>query len=215
VKFTYIKDHRDAFDVAAMCNVFGVTAAGFSAWLTRPPSARARRANELAEQVLAVHHEVKGVYGSIKITKELRHRKTLVHRKTVARLKKQAGITSKVCRRFRVQTTDSSRYPLRFQAPSPMGVGAFSWNRRLYRECVPSCQIAWAQRLAHSHQIPSLFLVQLSRDALQLLKDDRTLILILAGSTVTDPRPIKSEIERLVASQPCRKLHQPSESISI
>jgi putative transposase len=107
VKFARINDLRDEFDIVAMCNVLGVTAAGFYAWLTRPPSARARRANELAEQVLAVHHEVKGVYGSIKITKELRHRKTHVNRKTVAKLMKGLGIRSKVSRMFRVQTTDS------------------------------------------------------------------------------------------------------------
>lgn len=107
MKFARINDLRHEFDVAALCNVLGVTAAGFYAWLTRPQSARAARACELAGQVLAVHREVKGVYGSIKITKELRHRKTIVNRKTVAKLMKSLGIRSKVRKRFRVQTTDS------------------------------------------------------------------------------------------------------------
>lgn len=108
MKFAYIRDHREVFDVGAMCAVFGVTAAGFYAWLRRPESPRAARARELAEQIRAVHREVKGVYGSLKITQELRHRKTIVNRKTVARLMQKLGIRSKVARKFRVQTTDSA-----------------------------------------------------------------------------------------------------------
>ena len=108
MKFSYIKNHRDEFNVAALCNVFDVTAAGFYAWLTRPQSARALRAHALSEQILAVHHDTKGIYGSLKITHELRHRKTIVNRKTVAKLMKCLGIMSKTHKRFRVQTTDSN-----------------------------------------------------------------------------------------------------------
>ena len=107
MKFAYIRDHRAVFDVGVMCSVFAVTPAGFYAWLTRPESARAVRARELGEHIRAVHGEVRGVYGSLKITKELRHRKTVVNRKTVARIMKSLGIRSKVGRRFRVRTTDS------------------------------------------------------------------------------------------------------------
>lgn len=107
MKFAYIRDHRHEFDVGAMCIVFGVTAAGFHAWRTRPDSARTVRARDLAAQVHAVHHEVKGVYGSLKITRELRHRQTIVNRKTVAKLMQSLGIRSKVAKKFRVRTTDS------------------------------------------------------------------------------------------------------------
>jgi putative transposase len=108
VKFAYIRDHREVFDLGAMCTVFGVTPAGFYGWIKRPQSPRAARARELAEQIQAVHHEVKGVYGSLKITRELRHRKTIVNRKTVARLMQRLGIRSKVVKKFRVATTDSN-----------------------------------------------------------------------------------------------------------
>ncbi len=71
-------------------------------------SPRAARARELAAQVHAVHREVDGVYGSLKITKELHHRRVKVNRKTVARLMQRLGIRSKVSRKFRVATTDSA-----------------------------------------------------------------------------------------------------------
>lgn len=108
MKFAYIRDHRDEFDVIVMCAVFGVTPAGFYAWCSRPDSPRTLRRRQLAEQIRAVHHQTRGVYGSLKITKELRHRHVKVNRKTVARLMNSLGIRSKVRRTFRVKTTDSA-----------------------------------------------------------------------------------------------------------
>jgi putative transposase len=107
VKHAFIRDHREEFDVSVMCAVFGVAPAGYYAQLTRPESARATRARELTEQIRLVHAESRGVYGSVKITKELHRHQRRVNRKTVARLMAAAGIRSKVARKFRVQTTDS------------------------------------------------------------------------------------------------------------
>jgi putative transposase len=108
VKFTFIRDHRAEFSVEVMCDVFAVTRAGFYAWLDRPESPRATRARELAEQIRIVNREVDGVYGSIKITRELRTRDHHANRKTIAKLMQSMGVRSKVCRKFRVRTTDSN-----------------------------------------------------------------------------------------------------------
>lgn len=107
MKFAFIRDHRNCFDVDVLCAVFRVTAAGFYAWLKRPLCRRALRARELSEQIRIVHHDANGIYGSIKVTKELRARDHKANRKTVARLMAQMGLHSKVSRRFRVRTTDS------------------------------------------------------------------------------------------------------------
>jgi transposase InsO family protein len=108
MKFAFIRDNRCRFDIGVMCSVFSVTAAGFHAWLKRPESPRAARTRELCEAIRIVHRESRGIYGSIKITRELRHRKNMVNRKTIAKLMASMGIRSKVHKRFRVQTTDSN-----------------------------------------------------------------------------------------------------------
>jgi putative transposase len=108
VKFAFIRDHRAEFSVEVMCDVFAVTRAGFYAWLDRPESPRATRARELSEQIRVVHREVDGVYGSLKITRELHARGHHADRKTIARLMQSMGIRSKVCRKFRAATTDSN-----------------------------------------------------------------------------------------------------------
>ncbi len=108
VKHTFIHNHRDKFDVGVMCCVLGVTRAGFYASRTRLTSKREVRARELLEQIRIVHREMRSVCGSIRFTKELRHRKVVVNRKTIAKLMKHAGIRSKTHKRFRVRTTDSN-----------------------------------------------------------------------------------------------------------
>lgn len=107
MKFAFVRDNQDIFDVGLMCRVLEVTRAGYHAWLGRPESTRAARTRELGEQIRAIHHEAKSVYGSIKITKELRLRGHRINRKTVARIMKDLGIRSIVSRKFRVQTTES------------------------------------------------------------------------------------------------------------
>ena len=44
MKFTFIHDHRNQFQVEVMCHVFDVTRAGYYAWLDRPEGPRAQRA---------------------------------------------------------------------------------------------------------------------------------------------------------------------------
>ena len=121
MKFAYVRGHRGVFDVHVMCAVLGVTAAGFYAWCKRPDSPRTTRARELAQRIRIVHHETNGVYGSLRITKELRHRHVKVNRKTVARLMKSLGIRSKVSKRFRVHTTDSNH-------PNPVAPNTLDQN---------------------------------------------------------------------------------------
>ncbi len=108
MKFAFIKDHRAVFDIGVMCAVFAVSRQGFYAWSSRPESPRAARARELSGQILAVHREVDGIYGSIKITRALHARDHHADRKTVAGLMRRMGIRSKVARKFRVKTTDSN-----------------------------------------------------------------------------------------------------------
>jgi len=49
--FTFIAKHRGIWPVSWMCETLGVSRSGFHAWLTRPPSARARSDAVLAERV--------------------------------------------------------------------------------------------------------------------------------------------------------------------
>ena len=108
MRFAFVKDNRSGYPVAVLCDVLEVSRSGFYAWLGRPQSARAKRRQELAGQVEAVHRESRGTYGSPRVAAELKARGVKACENTVAKVMSQQGIRSKVVRRFRVRTTDSS-----------------------------------------------------------------------------------------------------------
>ncbi|MDG1276779.1 MAG: IS3 family transposase [Algoriphagus sp.] len=62
----------------------------------------------LKAEIIAIHQLNKGRLGSPKLTIELKDRGFQVSRPRVARLMKQLGIKSIICKKFRVMTTDSN-----------------------------------------------------------------------------------------------------------
>jgi transposase InsO family protein len=109
VKFAFIEDTLAAeFPVDVACAVLGVSRSGYYAWRDRPASGRARRADDLAAKVEAVHAEHRGVYGSPRVHAALAAAGERVSENTVAKLMRQRGIRAKTKRTFVPRTTDSA-----------------------------------------------------------------------------------------------------------
>jgi transposase InsO family protein len=92
--------------VSWMCEALEVSESGYHAWATRSPSEVRRRHDELVAVIEVIHAEVKGRYGSPRMTAELNARGHACSENTVARLMRDHGIRAKSPRRF-VRTTDS------------------------------------------------------------------------------------------------------------
>jgi putative transposase len=107
VKFAWIKEHRGPFTVRQMCTTLEASSSGYYAWLTRRPGARAQRRESLQREIGTVHRESRELYGSPRVYRELRTRGQSVCENTVAKVMRQAGIRSKLRRRFVPRTTDS------------------------------------------------------------------------------------------------------------
>ena len=90
-----------------MCEVLNVSSSCFYRWLVSPESPREQRSKALIDKIRQAHRDSKYIYGSPRITAELRKKGENVSRSYVARLMKQHGIQSKVKKKYRV-TTDSS-----------------------------------------------------------------------------------------------------------
>jgi transposase InsO family protein len=108
VKFAWIKEHLKEFELTVMCHILQVSRSGFYAARKRPAGAKASRKCKLTEQIRCVHLESRSIYGSPRVAAELARQGTNVSVNTVARYMKAANIRSKIKRRFRVSTTDSS-----------------------------------------------------------------------------------------------------------
>ena len=97
--------NQAVFSIATMARVLGVSTAGYYAWRSRPPSARAQADDALLKQVRTIHATSQGTYGAPRVHAELRaNGRAAVGRKRIARLMRMAGIVG-VSRRRSIVTT--------------------------------------------------------------------------------------------------------------
>ena len=62
--FSFIAKHRGIWPVATICEALGVSRSGFYAWLTREPSHRTRRNDELTREVRRSFLDSDRTYGA-------------------------------------------------------------------------------------------------------------------------------------------------------
>jgi putative transposase len=112
MKFRFIRDHRETFQVGRMCEVLSVSRSGFYAWLERPESPRKVEDRLLTQEIEAVHQKSRGTYGAPRIHAHLRKAQRRCSRKRVARLMAEASLKSKVRRKFRSTTDSNHAHPV-------------------------------------------------------------------------------------------------------
>jgi len=106
MRYRFIHAHRHQWPVRVQSRVLGVSASGYYTWRHRPPSVPQQRREALVVHIRAVHHAVKGRYGSPRVHAEVVARGQVCCVNTVAKLMRQHGIAAQTPRKFR-HTTDS------------------------------------------------------------------------------------------------------------
>ena len=99
-----MKANQAVWPVRTVCRVLGLSPSGYYAWVGRAPSARARRDQQLQEQIKELWDANRQVYGRPRIHAELQESGQRVSAKRVGRLMQRAGIAG-ASRRRQVQTT--------------------------------------------------------------------------------------------------------------
>ena len=107
MKFRLIEDQRETFPVRAMCDMLGVSPAGYYAWRSRPENHRKAVNRALLAEIRRVHAAHRGRYGAPRVHAALRAEGHKASRSRVERLMHHHGIRARTPRRFRVRTTDS------------------------------------------------------------------------------------------------------------
>lgn len=108
-----------------MCRVYGVTRAGFYAWLGRGPSLHAQQNVALAHHIKQVHQASRGTYGSPRVYRQLRQQGFCVSENRIAKLMRSCGIKGRVA-------------TLRYTSP----------NLKKFFGCLPN------QQLEHPAEVP-------------------------------------------------------------
>jgi putative transposase len=98
-----------------MCKVLDVSPSGYYAWRGRPASTREMANQDLYQQIEAVYHDNRDVYGSPRIYRELKDRGVACSENRIARLMRLRGLKAKQFRRFRSTT---KRNPADAAAPN-------------------------------------------------------------------------------------------------
>jgi putative transposase len=107
MKFRLIEDQHKTFPVRVLCDVMGVSSAGYYAWRGRPESPRKTANRALLTEIWRLHLAHRGRYGAPRICAALRTEGHMASRGRVERLMRHHGIRAMKARRFRVCTTDS------------------------------------------------------------------------------------------------------------
>src|SRR4029434_10135711 len=94
--------------IATMARVLGVSTAGYYAWRSRLPSARAIADDALLRRLRTIHAVSRGTYGAPRVHAELHAEGRAVGKKRIARLMRAAGIVG-VSRRRAVITPSRVR----------------------------------------------------------------------------------------------------------
>ena len=95
-----------------MCNVLGVSRNGYYQWCNHQPSKREQENNMLLNEIKKIHQQSHQIYGSPRITDELKKKGYDCSRSRVARLMRKNNIYSKTKRKFKVTTNSKHNYPI-------------------------------------------------------------------------------------------------------
>ena len=107
-----MSEHRTDYRVGEMCRVFEVSRSGYYRWIKRLPSQQQLDNQRLDAQIGEIFAGSKGRYGSPKITRELQARGRRVGKNRVANRMRQAGLRSKIRRKYRVTTDSKHQLPV-------------------------------------------------------------------------------------------------------
>jgi putative transposase len=177
MSFRLIEAERAQHAVSRLCQVLGVTRAGYYAWKSRPPSRRALADSELRALVGRVFADSHETYGAPRVQAELADEHGIrVSGKRVARLMRELAIMGVSRRRKGLRTTvrsaaapaaaDLVRRDFRSSGPDRLWVADITyvptWQGYVFLACVID---AWSRKVVGWSMRDDLH-AELARDAL-------------------------------------------------
>lgn len=112
MKFRFVDENQETFEVGLMCSTLEVSRSGYYAWCGRPLSERALESERLGALVEQVHAESRRNYGVPRVHAALRARGETCGRNQVARLMRQRQLQGRMRRRYRTTTKADARDPV-------------------------------------------------------------------------------------------------------
>ncbi len=112
MKYRFMERAGSGFEVMKMGRVLGVSRSGYYGYLRRGLSPRREENERLLRRIREIWQARRKVYGSPRMTAELRSEGHGCGKNRIARLMKENGIRSLIKRRFKVTTRSNHRLPV-------------------------------------------------------------------------------------------------------
>ena len=112
MRYSFIRQHRGQFRLAALCRVLRVSTSGFFAWLKRPESSRIQQNRALVTRIKAAHEGSRRTYGRRRIHAQLRRDGVVCSPNRVGRLMRRHGLQGLRRRRFKATTNSKHSLPV-------------------------------------------------------------------------------------------------------
>jgi putative transposase len=140
MKFEFIDLHSSEFRVNKMCQALDVSRSAYYAWKKRGKSNRQKENEHLLKEIIQAYETGRRVYGSPRITDELRSKGFCCGENRIARLMRENNIQAKTKRKFRATTNSRHQFAVApnllnqdFSAAAPNQVWAsditYIWTR--------------------------------------------------------------------------------------
>lgn len=113
MKYAWIDGQRKAYGLSELCEALRVSASGYAAWKRGGSPDRQRLTDtQMLTHIRSIHKEVRGAYGSPRMTRELRARGYPASKERVERLMREHGIQARHKRRFKATTDSKHKLPV-------------------------------------------------------------------------------------------------------
>ena len=107
MKYAWVKNHCDSYDVNTMCRALAISRSGYYRWLKAAPSATQRRVARIGAEAKRVFEENHGAVGYRKVQEQLVAEGVPCCPETVRKTLTRQGLHATVAPRFVPTTTDS------------------------------------------------------------------------------------------------------------
>jgi transposase InsO family protein len=112
VRYSFIRERRGQFRLAALCRVLRVSKSGYFAWLHRDESPRAKQNRALAVRIKEVYARSRNTYGRRRVHRQLQAEGIRSSRNRVARLMHAEGMQGLAKRKFKTTTDSKHSFPV-------------------------------------------------------------------------------------------------------
>jgi putative transposase len=112
MKYVFMKEHRSEYEIQKMAQALQISRSGYYAWVNWVETPKKRDDRRLVEQIKAIYHRSKKIYGSPRITAQLHREGVTCGKNRVARLMRLNCLQSCKQKKYKATTNSKHHYPV-------------------------------------------------------------------------------------------------------